>query len=299
MAVLCTSLLGVAACSPPGTWADGSVVPFPPLGANGLIVAGDSLWLADLFAGQLIRFDPDTGRTLRRVAVPDGISPPDDGVVLADTLVYTSPGDKLVGRVRTDGTHDVVAGLPFAANAIALDPTDPQAVLVGDAAGTEAGIWRVPLDGRPAVPVATGIGAVNSFDIGPDGRVWAPSGGFPSILGSTGGVVRVDLATGVGEPLALSFPDEPGKTGFSYSVAAKFAPDGTFYVLQGYDAGLYRVDPASGEARRVASIPGGVADNLAFLADGRTFVSTFVAGPSGGVVEVHPDGSVRWVAIGG
>ena len=70
------------------------------------------------------------------------------------------------------------------------------------------------------------------------------------------------------------------------------------YVLQGYDAGLYRVDPVSGVARRVATIPGGVADNMAFLPDGRIFVSTFVAGPSGGVMEVYADGSVRWVAIG-
>ena len=286
----------VVACTPPSVLPDGSVPQDPPIASNGLIVDGDSMWVADLFGGQLVRFDPVTGHILKRYGPADGISPPDDGVVLDDgTLIYTSPTGKIVGRIHPDGSNDVVANFGFGPNPIIRDPNDPNgAVIIGDAMDASTGLYRVFLDGRPSELIgAGGLPPINSFSLGPDGRLWAPAGGFASVFG-TGVILRIDLLTGVPEQFPVTFPDEGAKTGFNYDVAAKFGPDGQLYVLQGFDAAVYRVDPTTGVAHRIIHIPSDVGDNLAFTADGRLFASGFF----GQVYEIFADGTGRQVPIG-
>jgi len=284
-----------AGCAPPSPLPDGSIPQWGPFGANGLIVDGDQLWLADLFAQQLIRFDPDTGRITRRVGPSNGLTSPDDGVVMDDgSLVVTSPPGDVVQRVSPTGQVTVLATFAFGPNPIVRDPADASAVLVGDASSDPSAIFRVFTDGRPSELVVDGLPPINSFSFGPDGHLWAPAGGFASLIGSTGEIIRIDLATGAFEPVAVTFPGEPGKPGFNYAVAAKFGPDGQLYVLQGLDAAVYRIDPGTGVATRIANLPGGVGDNLAFTPDGRLYASTFV----GGVVEILPGGGVRQVPLG-
>ena len=268
-----------AGCAPPSPLPDGSIPQWGPFGANGLIVDGDQLWLADLFAQQLIRFDPDTGRITRRVGPSNGLTSP--------------PGD-VVQRVSPTGQVTVLATFAFGPNPIVRDPADASAVLVGDASSDPSAIFRVFTDGRPSELVVDGLPPINSFSFGPDGHLWAPAGGFASLIGSTGEIIRIDLATGAFEPVAVTFPGEPGKPGFNYAVAAKFGPDGQLYVLQGLDAAVYRIDPGTGVATRIANLPGGVGDNLAFTPEGRLYASTFV----GGVVEILPGGGVRQVPLG-
>lgn len=279
-------LAPLAACTPPAVNPDGSVPQDRPLASNGLVADGTEVWVADLVGRQWLRFAPDTGRITRRVGAAEGLASPDDGVLMSDgSLVYTSPFERLVGRVRPDGSTSVVAHLPFGPNPIVRDPADPDgAVIVGDGASERGQLVRVFLDGRVPEVIASGLPTLNAFTVGPDGRIWAPSGGVSSALGSTGGVLRIDPVTGATEPLALSFPGEPGRAGFAFPCAAKFGPDGDLYVVQGVDAAVFVVDPATGSTRRLVDVPGGVADNLAFGVDGRLYVSQFL----GEVSEVHP-----------
>jgi sugar lactone lactonase YvrE len=284
----------LVACTPPSVLPDGTVPQDPPIASNGLVADGPALWVADLFGGQILRFDPDTGRILRRVGRTDGIAPPDDGVVLADgSLVYTSPLEDLVGRIFSDGRTEVITRPGFAPNPIIVDPADPTGAVIVGCANAAQPLYRVFLDGRAPEPVSVTLPPINSFTLGPDGRVWAPAGGLPSAFG-TGGVLRIDLGTGATEPLSLTFPEEPGKVGFNFAVAAKFGPDGQLYVLQGFDAAVYRVDPTMGEARRMARIPDGVADNLIFTPSGDLYASAFF----GPVYQILGDGSVRRVPLG-
>ncbi len=293
--MIATSCLLAGACAPPSPSPDGSIPQLAPFGANGLIVDGNSLWLADLFAQQLIRFDPTTGKITKRFGPSNGLVSPDDGVVMDDgALVVTSPVGDRVQRVAPDGTVTVLANLSFGPNPIVRDPSDPNAVIIGDAASNPSAMFRVFTDGRQAQLIVQGLPPINSFSFGPDGRIWAPAGGFASAIDSSGSIIRINLATGLFDTFAISFPGEPGKTGFAYDVAAKFGPDGQLYVLQGFDAAVYRVNPTTGVAVRLANLPGGVGDNLNFTPDGRLFASTFF----GGVVEILPDNSVRVVPLG-
>lgn len=273
-------------CAPPATNPDGSIPQDPPLASNGLIVDGAEVWVADLYGRQFLRFDPDTGRITRRLGPAQGVFSPDDGVRLDDgSIVYTSPFERLVGRIRPDGSTSVVARLAFGPNPIVRDPADPDgAVIVGDGASERGQLVRVFLDGRPPEVIASGLPTLNAFSVGPDGWIWAPSGGLFSAIGGTGGVLRIDPGTGAAEELTLSFPEEPARNGFAFPCSAKFGPDGTLYVLQGVEAAVFAVDPDTGVTRRVVDVPGGVADNLAFLAGGRMLVSQFL----GQVSEVHP-----------
>lgn len=278
VAVSVLVLATAVGCTPSVTNPDGSVPQNPPFGSNGLIVDGAQVWVADLWGQQLLRFDPDSGRITRRVGPAQGVVSPDDGVLLSDgSIVYTSPFNRLVGRVWIDGSTSVVARLDFGPNPIVRDPADPDgAVIVGDGLSAQGQLVRVFLDGRAPEVIVSGLPTLNAFTVGPDGWIWAPAGGLMSAVGATGGVLRIDPATGATASVALAFPDEPGRGGFSFPCAAKFGPDGNLYVLQGVEAAVFVLDPDTGSSRRLVNVPGGVGDNLAFGVGGRLFVSQFL-----------------------
>ncbi|MEZ5323285.1 MAG: hypothetical protein R2698_14665 [Microthrixaceae bacterium] len=280
------AIMAIAGCVPPSINPDGTVAQDPPIASNGLIADGSTLWVADFIGRQLLKVDPDSGRVLRRVGPAEGMLGVDDGVLTGDgSIVATAPNDYEVIRIAPDGTVSTLAHLGFKPNPIVADPIDPdRAVIVGGESSASTEVVRVFLDGRGPQVLASGLPALNAFDVGSDGRIWAPTGGLASIFGGTGGVARIDLETGVATPLPLSFPGEPDRSGFTFPSAAKFGPDGFLYVVQGLDGAVYRIDPTTGGASRLVDIPGGTGDNLTFLADGRMFVSNFL----GTVAEVLP-----------
>lgn len=292
IAVAILALVVGVGCVPGATALDGSVSQIPPIAANGMAWDGGEIWLADLFGGQLLRFDPQTGVVSRRFGPESGLTAPDDLVVFDDgTLVYTSPTAGVVGRIRPGGAPETLAVVGDGVNPIVKDPAGG-AVIVGEAFNDNSRIVRISLATGAQTVLATGLPAINSFSIGSDGWLYAPSGGVSSAVSGSGGVVRVNLATGASEPLALSFPGEPGAVGFRFPVAAKFGPDGALYVLQGFEAGVYRVDVATGVSTRWANMPTPWADNLLWVGP-RLFASTFF----GQVVEFVPGGAVT-LAIG-
>jgi streptogramin lyase len=281
LALAAALVLFAASCVPPSTMPDGSVSQTPPLGAQGLAFDGTNLWLADLFGGQLLKIDPDDGRILARIGPDLGIAPPDDLVVAPDgSIVYTSPGTGIVGRVRLSGPPagrvTVLAKVEQGVNPIALTP-DGTAVVVGWEQGANR-IDRIDLATGARTAVAAGIGGLNGFSFGPDGALWAPTGGPVAIFTGEGGIARIDIGTGAVTGLPLTFPGEPGKRGLSFGVSAKWTPEGDFLGLQGVDAALYLVDPVTGETGRFAATGSQFGDNMVALPDGRVFVSNFLGG---------------------
>ena len=90
--ILAAALL--AACSPPSS-PPAPLSQDPPLGVNGMIQDGGSVWVADLFGQQLVRFDPDDGRILERYGRDAGTCTNDDVVVLVPAFMVdliTLPG---------------------------------------------------------------------------------------------------------------------------------------------------------------------------------------------------------------
>lgn len=264
-------LTAVAACTPPSTLPDGSVPQAPPFATNGMTVEAGQVWVADLFGGQLLRFDPATGAISERYGAADTVCRTDDLVVVpGGDLVATCPTEGLVVRIPRGGTGQVLADVGKGVNPIAVDPAG-DAVLVGFGTDADDRLLRIPLDGGPVSVVADGLPVLNGFAVGPDGALYVPTGGGGGIFG-TGGLGRVDLTTGTFEQLELQFPD-PATTGFSFACGVDVATDGTVFVAQCLDAAAFAVDPATGQVTLVGKGVAGIADNVAVLADGRVLLS--------------------------
>ena len=267
----------VSGCTVPSTLPDGSVPQVAPVGLNGMAqdptADGGNVWAADYFGHQLLRFDPDTGRIAERHG---GLCDTDDVVVAPDgSLIATCAGEGTVVRVQRDGAVGVLSVVGRGVNPIALEPGG-EAVVVGFGTTDDDRLLRVPLDGGPVEVVADGLPVLNGFGFGPDGRLYAPTGGVEALLGSTGGLIAIDVATGSTEVIPLQF-DEPGRTGLAFAVGVDVGPDGTVYIAQGVDPALYAVDPATGHAALVGRSPEAAADNVLVLSDGRILLSGFVA----------------------
>jgi hypothetical protein len=279
--------LAAVGCTPGATNPDGSVSQAAPLSAHGLAQDGTGVWAADLLGSQLVRFDPNTGVISERYGSAAGVCGVDDVAVLpGGDLVATCPGQGLVIRVHRGGTASVLASVGDGVNPVVVDPSGTS-VLVGFTYGGDDRLLRVPLDGGPVTTVASGLPALGGFAFGPDGLLYVPTGGAGGANG-TGGLGRIDTATGTFTAVPLSFPAEPGRTGFDLAVAAAVGADGTVFVAQSLNGAAYTVDPSSGVAQFLGTSVASVADNIATLADGRVLLSSFAGGsvrvftPSGG-----------------
>jgi streptogramin lyase len=268
----------VTACAPPTSVPPAPIPQDPPVGVNGMVQDGPDVWVADLFAKQLVRFDPGTGAIAERYRMDPDVCATDDVVVVpGGDLVATCPTEGRVVRVtRGTGATTVLATPGRGVNPIALEPSG-RSVVVGFGTEDDDRLVRIPLDGGPPRVVASGLPVLNGFGFGPDGFLYVPTGGAGDILG-TGGLGRIDVATGTFSDVALSFPDEPGRTGFDFACGADVAPDGTVYVAQCFNAAAYAVDPATGVARSLGRSPLDIADNVVHLSDGRVLLSGFFGG---------------------
>jgi hypothetical protein len=294
-AVLTAALVG---CTPGSTNPDGTVPQNTPLSAHGLAQEGSQVWAADFIGSQLVRFDPDTGVISERYGSAEGVCSVDDVAVLpGGDLVATCPTQGLVIRVHRGGVASVLAAVSSGVNPVVVEPSGTS-VLVGFTFGGDDRLLRIPLDGGPVSTVASGLPALGGFAYGPDGLLYVPTGGLDGSLGG-GGLGTIDTTTGAFTPLPLSFPAEPGRTGFDLAVGAAVGADGTVFVAQSLNAAAYAVDPGTGVATLVGPSPIGVGDNIATLADGRVLLSAFTGGrvgvftPTGGgyTTSIRPIGS--------
>jgi len=279
-------LVTVLAGCVPSTLPDGTVPQDGPVTVNGLVAEGGDVWVTDLFGGQLLRITPDNGRVLERYGRMEGLCGTDDVAVMPDrTLVATCPVDGRVIAVERGGQARLLEEVGRSVNPITLDPSG-EAVLVGFGSEEDDRLLRVFPDGRPTEVVADGLPVLNGFDVGPDGDLYAPTGGAAGLFG-TGGLGRIDLSTGEFEQLELTFPGTT-RTGFDFACGVDVAVDGTVFVVQCLNPSVFAVDPDTGVATLVGRAPFDAADNVVVLDDGRVLLSGFFGGrlavftPTGG-----------------
>ncbi len=293
-----TAALVLAACTPPSVQPDGSISQDPPFGVNGMAEEGGTVWVADLFGGQLLRFEISNGRVFERYGPAEGLCGTDDVVVMPDsTLVATCPTEGKVIAITRGGRARVLDRVGRGVNPIAVDPTG-DSVLVGFGSQEHDRVLRVHPDGRPTEVVADGLPVLNGFDVGPDGWLYAPTGGPAGSFG-TGGLGRIDPRTGAFEQIPLTFP-ESTRTGFDFACGVDVDAAGTVFVAQCFNPSVYAVDPVTGVARLVGRAALDTADNIVVLDDGRVLLSGFF----GGAVAVFtptPDGTYlrRTLGVGG
>ena len=142
------------------------------------------------------------------------------------------------------------------------------------------GLYELDPDGT-AEPrlVAADPGHLNAFDVGPDGRLYAP-------VVDAGKVVAIDVETGEVADIA---------TGLSLPVSVRWASDGRILALSGAPAVVSAVDPKTGKVTEYAKATSVAADNMAFGPGGDLYVTAFDK-PT--VSVVAPDGTATTLTVG-
>jgi sugar lactone lactonase YvrE len=249
-------------------------------GANGLIVGPDRrLYVASVVSAGIFVLDLEDGHLIERLGPDEGVRNPDDVDFAGDgTLCWTDTLDGNVGCRLPGGTGVVAARLGAGVNALTF--ADDGRLFVSQCfAGSK--VFEVDSRGvHPARLIRDDLGpncGLNGMDWGPDGRLYGARW-------FNGEVVRIDVDTGADETVA---------TGFGTPAAVKFDSQGRLHVLDTLRGQVVRLDGA--EQSVVAQLTPGL-DNLAFDADDRLFVSSFV---DGFVAEVVGRDALRTLSLGG
>jgi sugar lactone lactonase YvrE len=248
----------------------------PIHGANGIAFGKDDrLYIASVWGSEIVVMEPDSGRILARLGLPQGVESPDDLTFGPDGgLYFTSILTGKVQKIAPDGNLSTVAQLPPGANPITFSDTGRLFVglaFLGDA------LYEVDPTGAAAPRlIASNLGGINAFDWGADGYLYAP-------IMNKGEVVKIDVDTGSITPVA---------TGFGFPGAAKFGAAGTLFVLDQATGQVLELDLETGARQLVAQLVPGL-DNLAWDAKGRLFVSH---AEDGSITRVLPNGKGVYIS---
>ena len=238
-------------------------------GANGIRTGADGrIYVASVPSSSVTAINPDTG-------VIETISPMGGDIVAPDDLVFDDAGNLYLteitlGRVcmrEPNGTVRVIQGDMPVANPI----TWHQGRLIAGECRMDARIMELSLDGGAPRVIKDGIPMANAFEVGPDGRLYAPIMGANEIW-------AIDLASGEHTVVAgdLGVPD-----------SVKFDSKSRIVSTQVASGQVLRIDVQSGNREVLAELAPGL-DNVTFVGD-RIFVSSI----NGSITEILEPGKVR------
>ena len=235
-------------------------------GINGLAFHADGSLYAGSVVGQAIyRIDLSTGEVTTAVAAPDGEA--DDLAFAADgTLAWTALIAGELRAQRPGGKPFVVAANLPMINPVAFDGTGR----LFAARMQYDDLFEFYIDSQnPPRLIAQGLGQLNGFEFGADGRLYGP-------LPARGAVARIDVESGAAELLA---------TGLGQVVGVDLDSEGNVYALNWESGEIFRIDPA-GVLITFARLEPPL-DNLVVGPDDSVYASQ----PShNGVIRVEPDG---------
>jgi sugar lactone lactonase YvrE len=274
------------AMASPGPVADQT----PPRGTFGLATHGNLLWIADLYAGQVLAVDPDSGSIVERLASHDGVSPEVNDVTVNEdgTLFWLGYTDGAVA-ILSNNEYKTFAQVMPGTYSLALS-ADRTKLYAGGAVGRPSPVWTIDLTRQDRPTESDQPVAIRSFDAGQDGLLYGPRFGSASAAdGVSGALLQVDPVTGASTELVGEL-DGP--------IAVKLSKDeATAHVLllpPGGRPSIVSVDLANRTLQGPAiELRTPLADNLAVADDGRIFVSSYndslisVVGTDGQVKTLH------------
>ena len=257
-------------------WIEGA----PIQGASGIAFDHqDRLYVASALGREIVQMNPRNGKILARIGPPEAVGTPVELTARQDgSLFWTSNFTGEVLRRTPDGTITVIAEPGFGANPITF--SDDGRLFVGVTQfGTDAVYEVDPAGVAPPRRVASDLGGINGFDFAPDGLLYSPSR-------AGGEIIRIDVDSGMVEPVA---------DGFVRPVALQFDAQGELFVADTATGQIVRVDVAGGGKQVVARLESGI-DSLSFDSRGRLFVAYI---NDGSVVQVLRSGRPRVISKGG
>jgi streptogramin lyase len=276
------SACGTLSPSRPAAWSapQALVAPSSFTGVHGLAIDRQGRLLAGSVVGNAIwQVDRNSGAARILVGGPEG---------QADDIAIGPKGEMawtnyLSGAIRirdNDGAPSrvIAQGLP-GLNSLDFDRRNGKLyatqVFLGDA------LWEIdPAGAKAPRLIASNLGGLNGFEVGPDGYIYGP-------LWFKRSVVRVDPANGAVSVISSSF-DTPA--------AANLDGKGNVWVIDTATGELSKVALDTG-ARKIVARLSTALDNLAIAPDGTVYVSNMA---DNGIQAVNPDtGAVRQLTRGG
>lgn len=270
MTILLSRYTGPAPAKAAEGWAIARLtLPSRLSGANGIRTGVDGrIYIASVPSSSISAINPDTGAI-------EVISPLGGDIVAPDDLVFDEAGNLFVteitlGRVtmrEPNGRISVVCGDMPVANPI----TYHQGRLIAGECRMDARIMELDRNGGAPRIIKDSIPMANAFEVGPDGRLYAPIMGANEIW-------AIDLTTGAHEVVAgdLGVPD-----------SVKFDSKGRMVSTQVASGDVLRIDLQSGNRETLANLGPGL-DNVTFVGD-RIFISSI----NGSITEILGNGEVR------
>lgn len=251
--------------------------------SNGLAIDNKGrLYIANVWAGTITVMDPVNGDILQVYGQEYNLAFADDVAIGPDgSLYFTLEGPMgEVGRFSPDGERSTVAGLPFA-NPLTF--SDDGRLFAAQCFGPENGLYEIDPEGTVGPRLIFGGlpgCALNAFDFGPDGFLYAP------MFAETGLIVRIDVESG--EMITVI-------DGLSAPAAVEFDSQGRLHYADQSTGAVYRIDLETGMQETLVTLEVGL-DNLVFDSRDRLYVSSAI---DGFIMEVLADGTSRLVSVGG
>ncbi len=263
--------------------------------ANGIDIGPDgNLYIASVNGQEIVVMRKQNGRIIDRIT--EGVLGPDDLVFGPDgSLYWTDILTGEVGRLSPDGQLKKQQFLP-GVNPITFSP-DGRLFVALDFLGD--GLYEFDPDlndpPRPIIPCIDPnnpfcLGFFNSFDFGPDGRLYGP-------LFALGLVISVDVGNPGDPPSPNPFGDGTIQIvagGFVNPAAAEFGPDGLLYVLD-QTGELFTIDLSTGQKTLFTTLEPGL-DNMVFDENGILYMTN---NDEGWVARILPNGKSRIISRGG
>jgi sugar lactone lactonase YvrE len=230
-------------------------VPGAPFhGLHGLTFGQDGMiYVASVVGMSVYKVDPNTGEISVFIEPPDGHS---DDVEFSSSggLAWTAFGLGKVFYQTPQGERRVLAENLMGMNSLAFNDEGrlfATQVFAGDA------LWELHLSGKTAPrKVMEGMGGLNGFDFGPDGKLYGP-------LWFKGEIARVDVDAGTLEVVS---------SGMQVPAAVNFDSQGVLHAIDNETGEIFQVNISSGERTLIATAPTNL-DNLAFDKDDRLYVT--------------------------
>ncbi|WP_009545974.1 hypothetical protein [Crocosphaera subtropica] len=257
------------------------ISPSPFKGLNGINFDSiGELYVGSVAEQTLYRVDINNGEFETFINAPQGQG--DDFFFSADgTLFYTAP---LSGQVRTfdpitGDFNTIVSNLP---SVNPITQKDDGRIFVAQSLTPQGdGLFEIDATGsQPPTLINNNPGFLNSFDFGPDGLLYSP-------LQLAGAVVKIDVDTGVSQPVTA---------GLSVVTAVKFNSSGELFALNNLDGEVVQIDPLTGATEVVVSLSPGL-DSMVFSSNDLLYVTNNVDGT---IHEINTEtGEVRLVLESG
>lgn len=268
--------------------------------ANGIDIGPDgNLYIASVTGQEIIVMNKNNGKIIERIT--EGVQGPDDLVFGPDGSLYWT--DILTGEVGRRSPDGTVKKQTFRPGVNPITFNDEGRLFVAlDFQGD--GLYEFdpnldnpprPIVECPSFPPLPCLGFFNSFDFGPDGRLYGPLFAFNLIIS-----VNVDPDN---PPTSDPFNDPNldlrivagGGGEFNNPAAAKFGPDGLLYVLD-QEGKVVKIDIENGnEIIPFAQLQPGL-DNMVFDDDGSLYMTN---NDEGWVAQILPNGQAKYLSPGG